>query len=72
MGDRDFKGKSTSMEISVKMKGTRTGNLVAILVLAGASSVAWTAQAQPVTGLYIAGGAGVNFQQRGLGKWDVR
>jgi OOP family OmpA-OmpF porin len=63
MGDRDLKGTSTSMELSVKTKGTRTGNLVAILVLAGASSVAWTAQAQPVTGLYIAGGAGVNFQQ---------
>jgi OmpA-OmpF porin, OOP family len=51
------------MEISVKMRGIRTGNLVAILLLAGASSVAGTAQAQPVTGLYIAGGAGVNFQQ---------
>jgi hypothetical protein len=36
---------------------------VAILLLAGASSVAWAAQAQPVTGFYIAGSAGVNFRQ---------
>jgi outer membrane protein OmpA-like peptidoglycan-associated protein len=51
------------MGISTKTSRTRTGNLVGILVLAGASGAAWTAQAQPVTGLYIAGGAGVNFQQ---------
>ena len=44
-------------------EGTRTGALVDRLVLAGTSSVAWTAHAQPVNGLYIAGGAGVNFQQ---------
>ncbi len=44
-----------------KMRCVRTGDLVAVLVLAGASSVALAAQAQPVTGLYIAGGAGVNI-----------
>ncbi len=44
-----------------KMRCARTGDLVAMLVLVGASSVAWAAQAQPVTGLYIGGGGGLNI-----------
>jgi hypothetical protein len=53
------------MGTSMRIRGTRVSDLAAILVLVGASGVALTtqAQAQPITGLYIAGGAGVNFQQ---------
>jgi hypothetical protein len=50
------------MGMSMKARDTGTRDLFAILLLFGASSLAGAAQAQPVTGLYIGGGAGVNFQ----------
>jgi hypothetical protein len=59
--DRDLKREEHFVGISMKMRGTRTGDLVAILVLAGASSVAWTAQAQPVAGLYIGADLGLDL-----------
>lgn len=50
------------MAVGMKLTGTRAGDLIAILVPMGATSVGWAAQAQPVTGLYVGAGAGVNFQ----------
>jgi hypothetical protein len=43
------------------MRGTPTGDLGAILALAGASSVAWAAQAHPVSGFYIGAGVAPNI-----------
>jgi OOP family OmpA-OmpF porin len=51
------------MGMNTKARDTGARDLFAILLLFGASSLAGAAQAQPVTGLYIGGGAGVNFQQ---------
>jgi OmpA-OmpF porin, OOP family len=53
--------KNSSMATTTKMRRGRAGDLVALLVLTGASGIAWAAQAQPVTGLYVGGGAGVNL-----------
>jgi OOP family OmpA-OmpF porin len=51
------------MATSMKTRGILASDVIAILVLVGASGVTMTAQAQTVTGLYVGGGAGVNFQQ---------
>jgi hypothetical protein len=64
---RDFKEKIIWMGMGMKLTGTRAGDLVAILAQIGTTSVGWAAQAQPVTGLYLGAGAGVNFQEnRGI------
>jgi hypothetical protein len=53
-------GKKTVMRTSITTSQIRTSGLVAILALIGASSVSSYA-ADPVTGGYISGAAGLNI-----------